>query len=45
MSLLQSLRYVFQRSYYSAMCEKAPNLRCLRLLRNRKHLKFGAFHL
>jgi len=29
---------------YSDPCGKAPNLRCLRVLRTRKHLKFGNFH-
>src|SRR5450759_5339898 len=28
---------------YSAMRRKLPNLRCLRVLRTRKHLKFGSF--
>src|SRR5450759_661205 len=27
----------------SGPCEKDPNLRCLRVLRTRKHLKFGNF--
>jgi hypothetical protein len=26
-------------------CEKDPNLRCLRVLRTRKHFKFSTFHL
>ena len=30
---------------HTGPCEKLPNLRCLRVLRTRKHLKFGNFLL
>ena len=31
--------------YCSGACEKVPNLRCVRVLRTRTHLKFGLFLL